>query len=218
MNNKILGLLAVGLMAGPIIANAQSTTYTYQGDAFTAGAAGVNFPSPPAGWTSINVPRNIGVGPINGFITLSAPLGDNLNDFSVTPTRIQMFSGGLRSLDFLNTVAFSTNANGAIDGWSMSLAGTVGGPGGWSQTMTSSDIGGVGGDSATMSTTCTAFFSPSLQPPQSFPCGSSGSNTTPGVWTSPAAQAPEIDPASATSGLTLLLGGVAVLRGRRKLG
>jgi hypothetical protein len=56
-----------------------------------------------------------------------------------------------------------------------------------------------------------------LAPPQSFGCGSSGSNTTPGVWTSPAAKAPEIDPESAASGLTLLLGGLAVLLGRRKL-
>ena len=30
MNSKILGLLAVGSMVGPISANAQSTTYTYQ--------------------------------------------------------------------------------------------------------------------------------------------------------------------------------------------
>jgi hypothetical protein len=211
MNNKILGLLAVGLMAGPIVANAQSTTYTYQGDAFTAGGSNMN---PPAGWTSINVPRNFGVGPLNGFITLSAPLGDNLNNVSVTPTFVDISTG---SPLFRGVFTFSTNGNGAIDGWSMSLDGSVSGPGGYGLTATSVDIGGVGGDSATMSTTCTAFFSPSLQPPQSFPCGSSGSNTTPGVWTSPAAQAPEMDPASAASGLTLLLGGVAVLRGRRKL-
>lgn len=36
--------------------------------------------------------------------------------------------------------------------------------------------------------------------------------------TGTATQAPEIDPASAASGLTLLLGGLATLRGRRKLG
>jgi hypothetical protein len=214
MNNKILGLLAVGLMAGPISANAQSTTYTYQGDALDV-TLNIN---PPAGSTSIDVLplERRGVGTLSAFVTLSAPLGDNLNDFSVTPTRIQMFSGGLTSLDFLNTVAFWTNGNGAIDGWSMSLAAVVGGPGGWSQTMTSSDIGGVGGDYAAISTSCTAYFSFPNQP-QSFSCGMTGSNKTPGVWTSPAAQAPEIDPASAASGLTLLLGGVAVLRGRRKL-
>jgi hypothetical protein len=32
----------------------------------------------------------------------------------------------------------------------------------------------------------------------------------------PPAQAPEIDPASAMSGLSLLLGGLAVMRGRKK--
>ena len=97
-----------------------------------------------------------------------------------------------------------------------SMYGDVLGPGGYTETATSVDFRGVGGDSATMSTNCTAFFSSG--PPQSFSCGSTGSNTTPGVWTSPAARVPEIDPALAASGLTLLLGGIAVLRGRRKLG
>ena len=212
MNSKILGLLAAGSMVGPITANAQSTTYTYQG-APLSGGIDMN---PPAGWTSISVPPILPVGTLSGSVTLSAPLGDNLDDFSVTPTEITMLTGDT-GLEFRSTVAFSTNGKGAIDGWSMSLAGFVGGLGGWSETLTSSDIGGVGGDSATISTSCTAYFSPSsLQPPQSFSCGSSGSNTTPGVWTSPAAKAPEIDPASAVSGLTLLLGGVAVLRGRQK--
>ncbi len=117
---------------------------------------------------------------------------------------------------FNGVFAFSTNGHGTIDGWSMSLNGDVLGPGGYTETATSVDFRGVGGDSATMSTNCTAFFSSG--PPQSFSCGSTGSNTTPGVWTSPAARVPEIDPALAASGLTLLLGGIAVLRGRRKLG
>ena len=186
--------------------------YTYQGATL---GGGIDL-SPPAGWTSISVPPILPVGTLSGFVTLSAPLGDNRNDFSVTPTEITMLTGNT-GLEFMSTIAFSTDGKGAIDGWSMSLTGFVGGPGGWSETLTSSDIAGVGGDSATISTNCTAFFSPSLQPPQSFSCGSTGSNTKPGVWTSPAAKAPEIDPASAGSGLTLLLGGVAVLRGRRKL-
>jgi hypothetical protein len=210
MNGKILGLLAVGSMVGPITANAQSTTYTYQGDALDV-ILNIN---PPAGWTTFNAPPNVEVGTLSGFVTLSAPLGDNLNDSSVTPTRIQMFSGVTGQL-FMGTVAFSTNGNRAVDGWSMSLAGMVGGPGGWTETMTSSDIaGGVGGDYAEISTNCTAYFS-SGKPPQNFSCGSTGSNTTPGVWTGPPTRAPEIDPASAAGGLSLLLGGVAVLRGRR---
>jgi hypothetical protein len=45
-------------------------------------------------------------------------------------------------------------------------------------------------------------------------CGVMESNSTPGVWE--VVRAPEIDPASAASGLTLLLGSIAVLRGRRK--
>jgi hypothetical protein len=49
------------------------------------------------------------------------------------------------------------------------------------------------------------------------PCTLEVSNKTAGGWLVTTTQAPEIDPASAASGLTLLLGGLAVLRGRRKL-
>ena len=211
MNSKILGMLAVGSMVGPISANAQAATYTYQGAPLFGG---VDI-SPPAGASSFTLPPNIAVGTLSGFIILSAPLGDNLNNVSVTPAFVDISTG---SPLFRGDFTFSTNASGAIDGWSISLDGSVPGPGGYGLTATSVDIGGVGGDSATMSTTCTAFFSPPFgPPPQNFSCGASGSNMTPGVWTSPAAQVPEIDPASATSGLTLLLGGMAVLCGRRKL-
>jgi len=209
MNSKFLGLLAAGLMAAPMGANASSVTYTYQGANFTAGSIDI---SPPPGATSYTVPPNLGVGPLSGFITLSAPLGDNLNNGSVWPTYVDITTGS--SPLFNGVFAFSTNSSGAIDGWSMSLSGSIGGPGGYTLTATSVDIGGMGGDSATMATTCTAYFP--LQPPQSFGCGSTGSNTTPGVWTSPAIRAPEIDPASATTGLMLLLGGIAVLRERQQ--
>jgi hypothetical protein len=209
MNIKILGSVAVALLAGPISANAQSTTYSYQGAALPA----IVYFEPPEGGTYSPPPHNADA-TLSGFVTLSAPLGDNLNDFSVTPTQLQMVSAAFGSLFFLDTLAFSTNGKGAIDGWSMSLTGVVGGPGGWTETVTSSDIGGVGGDNANIASSCTAYFSSGS--PQSFNCGWSGSNTTPGVWTSPAAKAPEIDPASAASGLTVLLGGVAVLRGRRR--
>src|SRR5450631_4470470 len=124
-------------MAGPISANAQSTTYTYQGDAFTAGSVNL---TPPAGSTSINLPRNFGVGTLNGFIILSAPLGDNLNNVSVTPAFVDISTG---SPLFRGDFTFSTNASGAIDGWSISLDGSVPGPGGYGLTATSVDRGGV---------------------------------------------------------------------------
>ena len=47
------------------------------------------------------------------------------------------------------------------------------------------------------------------------PCTVVASSNSAGAWQ--VTRAPEIDPASAATGLTLLLGGVAVLRGRRKL-
>jgi hypothetical protein len=45
------------------------------------------------------------------------------------------------------------------------------------------------------------------------PCTLHVGNPTAGVWS--VTQAPEIDPASAGGGLALLLGGLAVMRGRR---
>src|SRR3984885_13872613 len=180
MNTKILGSVAVALLAGPLSANAQPTTYTYQGNAFT-GALDI---IPPADTMSYIVPLNIPVGTLSGFITLSAPLGDNLNNVSVTPAFIDLNTRSppyYGSPLFNGVFAFSTNSSGTIDGWSMSLNGSFLGPGGYELTATSVDIGGVGGDSATMSTTCTAFLNYGSQ--TSFACGSSGSNTTPGVWT-----------------------------------
>src|ERR1700686_5404487 len=121
MNIRILGSVAVALLAGPISANAQATTYTYQGAPLFGG---VDI-SPPAGANSFTAPPNLAVGTLNGFIILSAPLGDSLNNVSVTPAFVDISTG--RPL-FRGDFTFSTNANGAIDGWSMSLDGSVPGP------------------------------------------------------------------------------------------
>ena len=47
-------------------------------------------------------------------------------------------------------------------------------------------------------------------------CILTAANKTPGTWTVATTSAPEIDPTSAASGLTLLLGTLAVLRSKRK--
>ena len=47
-------------------------------------------------------------------------------------------------------------------------------------------------------------------------CFLTAANETPGTWTVATTSAPEIDPGSAASGLTLLLGTLAVLRSKRK--
>jgi hypothetical protein len=55
-----------------------------------------------------------------------------------------------------------------------------------------------------------------------FASAGTGSNCKQVLWftvcgpSGPAAQAPEIDPASAMTGLTMLAGGLTVLRGRRR--
>jgi hypothetical protein len=51
------------------------------------------------------------------------------------------------------------------------------------------------------------------------PCSVNAGSASAGTWTvTGALAAPEIDPASAAAGLTLLLGGMAVMRGRRQRG
>lgn len=49
-----------------------------------------------------------------------------------------------------------------------------------------------------------------------FADGDKDHSWTPSWWHHHPVSAPEIDPASALSGLTLLVGGLAVVRGRRK--
>ena len=56
---------------------------------------------------------------------------------------------------------------------------------------------------------------PNNGPPIKF-CDAHASNTTAGEWTVTTVKAPEIDPASAAGGLTLLFGALAVLLSRRK--
>ncbi len=66
----------------------------------------------------------------------------------------------------------------------------------------------VGGDTYT-----TGYSTPTCKGNPD-PCFSLTQTTPPGSW-SAAIAAPEIDPASAAGGLALLLGGLAVLRGRK---
>ena len=63
------------------------------------------------------------------------------------------------------------------------------------------------------------YFSTDGNVTGTYSCGGPNYLQTPGVTcpTATLTKAPEIDPASAASGLTLLLGGLTVLRGRRKL-
>jgi hypothetical protein len=204
MNNKFLGLVVIMVfLAAPAATKAQVTTVDYQGSIFTIVSVSGNgsFPDVPT------------LSSVVGDVVLSAPLRANLNDVTVVPSAFS-FDAPLLNSDLLtapccgNTAsfAFTTNNMGAITGWNIDLLFTFLGT---NSPSGNSVVLGTSGD------IYTGFGS------TPFGCGQSGcslliqeSNTIAGVW-SVAQKAPEIDPASAASGLTLLYGGLAVLRGRR---
>lgn len=191
MKVKVLGLLALGLAAS-MAANAQSETLFYTGNNLT----------------DITADGPLGVsGNISGYITLDAPLAGSLSSVFVTPSSFS-FSGGLSSaLGSSEFFAFSTNAIGTITDWEFGLSGTNGSNPAVTVSEGSLSSSGIGFDVTSLDYIGQDGIE--HQP--------SGSVSTPGTWTVATVAAPEIDPTSAVSGLMLLLGGVAVLRGRTKV-
>ena len=205
MNNKFLGFVVIVMfLAAPVVTNAQATTLDYQGSVFTNVSISGNgsFPDVPT------------LSSVVGDVVLNAPLGANLNDVTLVPTAFS-FDAPLLNSDLFafpccgntSSFAFTTNNVRAITGWNIDLSFTFVGT---NSPSGNSIVLGTSGDSYT------GFGS---TPSGCAPTGGCSlfiqeSNTTPGVW-SVAQKAPEIDPASAASGLTLLLGGLAVMRGRR---
>jgi hypothetical protein len=213
MNSKILRLLALGSMvAGPMTANAQTETLDYIGSPFTSRNIDGNLTNGLANAIAENA----------GELVLSSPLGDNLNNAAVTPLSWSFDSNTQFGSIYLNShnpaagdpgdsmsFKFSTDANGAITGWSIAV---IGGIFEGTNTPSFADITiGNAGD-----TFSTGFSSPSCAAPPPTPCYTvTESNAVSGSWNTTIAQAPEMDSTSAAGALTLLLGCIAVLRGRR---
>jgi hypothetical protein len=208
MNKKFLGFVVIVVfLAAPVATNAQVTTLDYQGSIFTSVSVSGNgsFPDVPT------------LSSVVGDVVLSAPLGANLSDVTLVPTAFSFNAPLLNSGLFtfpccgnISSFAFTTNNMGAITGWNIDLSFTFVGT---NSPSGNSIVLGTSGDSYT------GFGS---TPSGCAPSGGCSlfiqeNTTTAGVW-SVAQKAPEIDPASAASGMTLLLGGLAVMRGRRKLG
>jgi hypothetical protein len=213
MKYKILGSVAIALLAGPMVSNAQTETLDYIGSPFTS----FGFTGTMSDALANSIPQN------TGEIVLSSPLGDNLHNFAVTPVswsfdRSTPNGVFLRSNspfpgpDDVATFLFSTNASGMLTAWNIVVSGGI------LQDTTAQSFAAVtinnAGDSFSSGT-----GSPSCQLPEpATACFTlKQSNTAAGAWTATFAKAPEIDPASAASGLMLLLGGLAVVCGRRKL-
>ncbi len=214
------------MMTISMSAFAQSETLNYFGSPFTSVSASSSGSLGATLAAENTIPEN------TGQIVLSAPLGDNLSNVAVAPSSYSFDSntqfGGIylsSQSPFRNapgnyaSFLFSTNASGMVTGWSISVVGGI--FGGTNSPSSATVTISNSGDSFS-----TGFSSPSCAAPNGGACYSvRESNTSPGSFSvsgssgggSGGAAAPEIDPRSAISALTLLLGVLAVLRGPRQL-
>jgi hypothetical protein len=202
MKYKILGLFGIALVAGSTAANAQEVTLDYTGSVMS----GTLYSGHPYGTPPVTSPISGDIF-FTGSITVDRS-GLGANDWAVVSYNISLDGGPPLAGPGFPIPSFSlTTVNGvptgATVGWSYQSSG------GGNLASTSFEFGGSSGDSYT--NTYGSGFQLNCVP---F-CGVVEGSSTPGVWQ--AASAPEIDPASAASGLTLLFGGLAVMRGRRKL-
>jgi hypothetical protein len=137
---------------------------------------------------------------VQGSFTVSSALAANLVQANIVPSTYA-FSDGVQAITGAGCCfSISTNASGQIDGWNDSIFFPSNGV----ISMNSPNIDlGVPGVPSIFDLVHTGGDETSR-----------ASSDQAGVWTSHLA-APEIDPASVASGLTLLLGSLVVLRGRR---
>jgi hypothetical protein len=244
MNNKILVMLTAGLMAAPIAAIAQITTLSYDGDLMAGTSTYLPTGLIVPNGTFATLPTAPVTGEFTASLAVSGSLAANnlkLISFDVTfngsngiPGFSPVIDFGPAPLDSFGGPSFCTDAafgggcinlttsNGAITGATWDLVNK-----GYHRSYSTIDIGPTGDMFtfvyATTDGTCENQAHP---PPLSGgnvytgmsinPCLVRASNKTPGEWLVTTIAAPEIDPAAAASGLLLLFGGVAVLRGRRK--
>jgi hypothetical protein len=232
MNYKILGLVA--LLTGP--ATAQETTLNFQGGDMTGTSTFLPTGlTAPANGGIPDLPTAPVIGTFTGSIVVDGSIaahnlnlvdfgftftGNNGTPFSVDaePGQFAFLSGGGVKFTSPTGEIDLTTSHGAITGASVFLSDSFShGP---SDTLSL----GAGGGSFTWEFGSTGGNCDNLKPQFEGgvytgstinPCSLQVSGSS-GAWLV-TTTAPEIDPASAASGLTLLLGGIAVLRGRRKL-
>ena len=222
MQKQVLGLFAATALMGSLPALASSETLDY-----TSAALG-------SSWSNGTF-----VGEVDGSastfsmaLTLSAPLAANLNDanesssvtglaFTVDPTTGSAYSLSLSPSQAQgSSFNFTTNSAGVITGWNFTAGATSSSPyvlfhscsnEACAAASYAGQYYGATGDwydykpgSGTASDGCT--YTPTNG------CGSG--NGAVGSWV---VAAPELDPRSIAAGLTLLAGGLMILRGRRRL-
>jgi hypothetical protein len=218
------GVMGAIVLAGfflPLAANAQTETLTYTGNPFNQASFGGNLSLAEAYAPAMDL----------GTVVLSTPLGDNLNDVFVTPESYTFAGGGPTSL-YLNssnpnsggfrnvaTFEFSTDATGILTQWNVNITGGI--FGGTNSPSSASVTLGMSGDTFSAALSSPACAAP---PEATIPCFSiseSNISSSPfsaaGHWQQAIApSAPEIDPGTAGSALTLLAGLAAMVRARRR--
>jgi hypothetical protein len=221
MNSKLLRVLSIAIVGAPAAVYAQTTTLDYQGN-----VGGVVLPSSPLTATytaSITLTGSLAAN--NLYITsydvsLSGSNGysDGSNSGSAGPSS-PIFIESPGGTSFCGSLTGScidlTTANGAITGASIQIFSSgyhvstttfrIGSEGDWYNSQASGTNGG-----------CNIPYIPGTvyTGPTINPCTVSSGNTMAGSWT--VTQAPELDGSSALSGMMLLLGGAAVLRGSNR--
>jgi hypothetical protein len=216
MDVRSLSLLAAALVAGPILAHAQPTSYLLQfaNDTVGSGSVTVNGSNVVTGISNMSLDDLI-VQTVNGppcvYVCQPAIYGITSGVLSLSGDTLVLDGKipelGINSKTALLTVQFS----GPVTAQNIAGPGPnlfVGFPGtaslSFSQTLLS-DLGIVGGI-ANASASGGIYASGAKRAYTGFD-GETDVQFT---------RAPEIDPASAASGLTLLIGAFAVLRGRRR--
>lgn len=243
MKGKVLGLLSIGLVACPLAATAQVTNLEYQSDAIvgTSSYLPTGFTQAIGNNELPVLPTSPFVGSMTASFTVDGSVSANnltLAAFSVNFSGNDFIGGNrasfstgelLNAPDAFATVPLGfniTTSNGAITGatlnWSDlfdvyhgpssivnigpngdSLAYFYGTTDGGCQNFV-----GIAGTPGNPSVPTFSYTGPSVNP-----CSLEGSSKTAGSWI--VSTVPEIDPASATGGVTLLIGGLMMLRGRR---
>ena len=127
-------------------------------------------------------------------------------EFSLGPSLVISSDPHSPYYNFGGSSFIFTMTNGAITGFSFGAGWQIGGPGGRSLNVSGNSQG---------DTYSAALNSCGSRAPANANCWSKASSGIPGKWS--VSSAPEIDPAGTASAATLLFGGIAVMRSRRRM-
>jgi hypothetical protein len=236
-------MIVISLAARPMLASAQDTTIDYQG--YVMGGTSTTYiypgPIPPPNTPSSQIlsPPVSTIAAFNASVTYSGSVAQN--DLVVDSYQINLTANNGQNFQLLDIGPglYPTGSQcPGIGGQQGCLSLTTSGDAVTGATINLNYLGagghttffdvsiGPSGDAFSETAWAAVAYGCStggydgiftyVGPNSALPCTMNVSNPTAGIWTTvPPTPVPEIDPTSAASGLTLLLGSVLVLRGRR---